>query len=75
MKTKKQKGYLHRITAAQLKHPELFAPGSKSNLHLAHDDWCKVYQGKDCNCYPDITIATEQGTYAMGHDGRCVNVN
>jgi hypothetical protein len=28
-------------------------------LHMVtiwHDDWCGIYQGKACNCDPDITL-------------------
>ena len=24
-------------------------------LTFAHDDWCGIFQGEDCNCDPDIS--------------------
>jgi hypothetical protein len=35
----------------------------EGGLHLLtvwHDDWCGVYQGKRCNCNPDIRLAWSQ---------------
>ena len=31
-------------------------------LHLVtvyHDDWCGIYQGKPCNCDPDIRLKAQ----------------
>jgi len=24
-----------------------------------HDDWCRIYDGKDCNCKPDVRFFAE----------------
>lgn len=29
-------------------------------LTIFHDDWCGIYQGKRCNCNPDIRLAWSQ---------------
>jgi hypothetical protein len=25
-------------------------------IEVYHDDWCAIYRGRFCNCYPDIRI-------------------
>jgi hypothetical protein len=40
--------YLHRIGALRLD------PGSISQLEVRHDDWCRHWDGKACNCNPDV---------------------
>jgi hypothetical protein len=52
-------GYLHRILAG-------FGAGRplKPGVHLttiAHDHWCAIYQGGDCNCVPDISVSGPDG--------------
>lgn len=27
-----------------------------NDLTVAHDDWCLVFSGRECNCDPDITF-------------------
>ncbi len=34
--------------AAQLK------PGTVGIVQVKHDDWCRIWQGKACNCTPII---------------------
>jgi hypothetical protein len=31
-------------------------PGKKLSMTVAHDDWCLIYVGRECNCDPDITL-------------------
>jgi hypothetical protein len=26
-----------------------------SSIRVAHDDWCGIYQGKRCNCDPEVS--------------------
>jgi hypothetical protein len=32
-------------------------PGVTS-IRVAHDDWCRIYQSKRCNCDPDLRLKT-----------------
>lgn len=35
--------------------------GDVLNVLVAHDDWCAIYDGKPCNCEPDILdVATNK---------------
>lgn len=36
---------------------------------VEHDDWCRVFIGKACNCNPDIEVTSDSGTYRVDHDG------
>jgi hypothetical protein len=27
-------------------------------LDICHDDWCRIYKGKHCNCDPDLQLKT-----------------
>ena len=27
-----------------------------THIHFAHDDWCDIFVGGFCNCYPDFEI-------------------
>jgi hypothetical protein len=26
------------------------------DIDIKHDNWCAAYQGRECNCDPDITV-------------------
>lgn len=75
MKTKKQRGYLHRLIAARYLHPEIFRAGCVLSPRIRHSHRCASENGKPCNCYPDIIVPTPDGTFSIDHDGVCVNVN
>lgn len=30
-----------------------------SHLVLFHDSWCRIYDGDDCNCDPDVKLYQE----------------
>jgi hypothetical protein len=36
---------------------------------IAHDNWCKIYKGKPCNCNPDISVETDDGLIFLNEDG------
>ena len=39
-----------------------FKAGGVSSIHVQHDDWCNMLNGKpNCNCNPDITISEING--------------
>ena len=31
-------------------------PDGVSDVEVAHDDWCRIYKGKYCNCDPEIRV-------------------
>jgi len=31
-------------------------PPNIYDVIVAHDEWCSIYSGQECNCDPDITI-------------------
>jgi hypothetical protein len=31
-------------------------PPGVSSIRVAHDDWCGIYQGKRCNCDPEVSL-------------------
>ena len=36
---------------------------------VAHDSWCDMHKGKDCNCEPEISVETEEGLIILNKDG------
>ena len=42
---------------------------------VKHDSWCAMYEGKDCNCNPVISRATEEQVCKMYAEGRSVGQN
>lgn len=36
---------------------------------VAHDSWCAMHKGKDCNCEPEISVETEEGLIILNKDG------
>ena len=44
--------------------------GTCARVMVAHDDWCELKKGGSCNCNPDITIHTDDGsTFNVLADG------
>ena len=46
--------YLKRIQKARSQG--VFGAGEVLDLAVAHDDWCGIYKGRECNCDPRITF-------------------
>lgn len=64
-------GYLHRIMAAALGSD---ATKPTVGLHIAsieHDSGCGIYQGKGCDCIPDISVSGPDGISVIDEDGQC----
>ncbi len=59
--------YMNRLLLAQEK---LQLPRS-GLLHctIAHDSWCAIYKGKQCNCHPEITFKRDGKLYSIDDDG------
>jgi len=38
-------------------------PGRLCHIDIAHDDWCGIFSGRECDCDPDIVTRM-----ASGHD-------
>jgi hypothetical protein len=36
---------------------------------IAHDNWCKIYKNKPCNCNPEISVETDDGLVYLNKDG------
>ena len=47
--------YVKKIQAL-LEHGTLGCQPGLYSLGIAHDEWCQMYLGAECNCDPDITI-------------------
>ena len=30
--------------------------GSVTHVFVAHDDWCRLWRGRSCNCEPELRI-------------------
>jgi hypothetical protein len=39
----------------------LVMAGTVSLVDVAHDDWCRIFKGKRCNCDPEIRVAWRPG--------------
>ena len=37
-----------------------FPRGAVTQVDIAHDSWCNIYQGKPCNCDPAVHIGWVQ---------------
>ena len=33
-----------------------FPPGTLWDITCYHDDWCGIYNGRRCNCDPDLVV-------------------
>jgi hypothetical protein len=45
----------------------LIQPGKTTVVRVAHDDWCAIYNGGECNCDPDISYHELEG-YDWGNN-------
>lgn len=52
--------YTRKILDAVRQKPQLVKPGTITNAYIAHDDWCLIFKGGDCNCNPDVTLVPER---------------
>lgn len=48
--------YQAKIEAAIASGKILIRPGEVQDVQVAHDDWCGSFQGKPCNCDPEIRV-------------------
>jgi len=71
MKNKKVRGYETRIVSASMLLKEKHGAGLYQPM-VAHDNWCKSYKGKPCNCFPDITVQVEDIKYTIDFDGELI---
>jgi hypothetical protein len=39
--------------------PEGLGKPGVSHIVFCHDDWCRIYEGKGCNCDPDVKFFAE----------------
>jgi len=46
--------YLKKIVEANEKVK--FQPGKVTHVQVTHDKWCKIFNGGECNCNPDISM-------------------
>lgn len=44
-------------------------PGSLSAVQVAHDDWCAIHKGNDCNCNPQLLIERDGEVFEISEDG------
>jgi hypothetical protein len=44
--------YLKKLAKLQVSLP----PGRVSHAVIRHDQWCAVYQGRACDCDPDVSL-------------------
>lgn len=57
---------------------QLFGPewrGHVTSTDIQHDDWCRLFKGKACNCKPNIFIAAPDGLYSVSEHGRAKRVS
>lgn len=47
--------------------------GKFINAYVRHDDWCRIYKGKQCNCDPIVEIEVDGVMY--GEDARPAAAN
>lgn len=40
---------------------------------VAHDSWCKINKGKECNCHPEISVETDDGLIFLNDNGSIKN--
>ena len=48
--------YLKKLQRLQLEGKVPIEQGKSYDTKVAHDDWCNVYKGGECNCDPDISF-------------------
>jgi hypothetical protein len=44
--------YIRHLPAVPIDAP--LEPGRVYHTVFAHDDWCEIYSGRDCNCSPIV---------------------
>ena len=52
--------YHAKVMELAKNNPGLFQLGKITHVNVAHDDWCDVYEGRACNCNPDVKLATDE---------------
>jgi hypothetical protein len=40
-------------------------PVGLQQIDVAHDDWCTIFEGRRCNCNPDIRLRRSQSSAAQ----------
>jgi len=68
MKNAKQRGYLHRLLAAQFSRPDLHRPGA--SFRVQHDRQCARMNGRLCDCHPAITLRSGDALHSVDGEGR-----
>jgi hypothetical protein len=53
--------HYHAKVAALMKD----MPPGVASIRVAHDDWCGVYQGKRCNCDPEVGLEWTLGAHTQ----------
>ena len=48
--------YIKKLQRLQLEGKVPIAQGKSYDTKIAHDDWCLVYKGGECNCDPEISF-------------------
>jgi len=46
-------------------------PGVLSHAVILHDQWCAIYQGRSCDCNPDVSIHAD-GCPAVPSGAGCI---
>jgi hypothetical protein len=50
--------YLKKIN--QMVQSGAIQPEGVKDIDIAHDSWCGIYKGNDCNCECEITVRKER---------------
>ena len=48
--------YVHHLPEVG---PEVLGKPGVSHMVCYHDEWCQIYDGKTCNCEPDVKFFAE----------------
>jgi len=59
--------YLKRIQKATERG--VFGAGEVHDLAAAHDDWCGIHKGHECDCDPDISFRRDGKRIRIRADG------
>ena len=52
--------HIRKIMALVQKGALRAEPGSIQSIDVAHDDWCKIFDGGLCQCDPDVRLKWTQ---------------
>ncbi len=52
----KQHNHVYKIMALIQEGALRAEPGSIQSIDVAHDDWCGIFDGNQCNCDPDVRL-------------------